>query len=75
MPLKIVFLRPQNWSRLKNPIAKALLPPSRNWESEGRDSEDGENPHWEARDSEVREPEVRDPEGRGSEAREGFHQS
>ena len=31
MPLKIVLLRPQNWSRLstKKPIAKALLPPSR----------------------------------------------
>ena len=28
MPLKIVFLRPQNCSRLK-PITKALLPPSR----------------------------------------------
>ena len=27
MPLKIVFLRPQNRSRL-NPITKALLPPS-----------------------------------------------
>ena len=26
MPLKIVFLRPQNWSRLK-PCSKALLPP------------------------------------------------
>ena len=29
MPLKIVFLEPQNWSRLKPPITKALLPPSR----------------------------------------------
>ena len=28
MPLKVVFWRPQNWSRLK-PITKALLPPSR----------------------------------------------
>ena len=31
MPLKTVFLRPQNWSRLKteNPLTKALLLPSR----------------------------------------------
>ena len=33
MPLKTVFLRPQNRSRL-NPITKALLPPSRIWWSE-----------------------------------------
>ena len=29
MPLNIVFLRPQNWSRRKNPTTKARLPPSR----------------------------------------------
>ena len=28
MPLNVVFLRPQNWSRL-NPITKARFPPSR----------------------------------------------
>ena len=38
MPLKIVFLRPLNWSRL-NPITKAFLPPSREYVSILRTSE------------------------------------
>ena len=36
MPLNIVFLRPQNWSLLKNPITKALLLPSRAFPPEPR---------------------------------------